>query len=252
MKAKQLAVLVAGVLVLGVAGAPAATIFSDSFDATDGTDLKGRLPTIGGGAWTTVDNQTVLIYGGAVDTSYEKPGGVGAFATFTQALGAGQTLTLTFSTLLPKNNFFTPWGSGYAGVSLFAGNNEPVFLGKPGWATGWGCDGWMGGATFGPSINSAAQNVVFTYDYDTGAWSYAVGSQGMSGTMQAGIAFDQLRIGASDNQSYNSDINVSDIQVTTSGPGAVPEPATGALGLLGGVLCLGRRACRRFRPTRAS
>jgi len=229
MKNKLIVVLTACAL-LGGLKSYAGTVFLDTFSAVDGTSLNGWNPTVGG-AWL-VTSSDIQIYSGAIDTSISDPPanypGSTAFADFSSTLGSGETLTLTFNTEAPASgHFFTAYGNGFAGISLFAGESEEIFLGKPGYATGWGTDGAIGQHTF-PSITSSAESASFTYAYDTGAWSFTVGNQTASGTTEAGLPLSKLRIANSDHQSLMCNIKMSDIEVTV-----IPEPSALALAGLG-------------------
>ncbi len=217
--------MVAGLIALcGVAQAE--VIFSDKF-SVDGS-LNGSSADIGG-TWN-VTSGNLSISGGVVDTasSYFSDSDI-AFASFTRALTANETLTLTFQTTTSSGSFST---TGWAGLSLFEKGDEKLFLGGPSYTPAWGIVGnAIGGVlkVFSPSITNAAQTAVFNYVFNTGDWNFTVNSQQISGTATANLAFDQIRIGA---DIYNyKDIAVSEINVTS----AIPEPATFLLFGLGGM-----------------
>lgn len=218
--------------------APPDIVFLDTFDAPNGTSLNGRTPTIGSGTWS-VTSGSPTINNGSVDTS-SSTAYTFAFGTFTQALTTDGDLTLDFSTLAPSDGHFLGT-SGFAGISLFAGNTEEVFLGLPGLTGYWGISGAavVGGAQTLPGVTSAAESADYDYAFDTGAWSFTVGGQTVTGQATPGLAFNQLRIGGD----YNniSSINVAGgIQVTASYP-PVPEPTPLALAGLGGLALLLRK-----------
>jgi|688.fasta_scaffold295218_2 hypothetical protein len=207
----------------------AQVVFNDTFVAADGTLLDGRSP-VTGSAWNVTEGASQLVIsGGSVDTSNVSPGLTLAFGGFTQSLSAGKILTLTFNTLTPSSGNFATMG--WAGISLYTGGsngNERFFVGSPGEIESWGIHGSAVDRTGMPGVTSPAQSVSFSYNYDTGAWQYSVGTNSLSGSTTTGLALDTLRIGADiDNR---ADINVSDVTVEIT---AIPEPSTYAL------LCLG-------------
>ena len=210
----------------------AQVVFDDTFIAADGTLLQGRSPQTGA-AWNVSAGASQLsISGGAVDTSAVTPGMTLAFAGFTQALSSGEVLTITFNTQNPASGNFATLG--WSGISLYTGGSngdERFFFGSPGEVPSWGIHGSAVERTAMSSVTAAAQSVSFTYNYDTGAWFYSVGTNNLSGTALAGLNLDTLRIGA-DIDNF-SDINVSDIRVEFT---AVPEPSTYALFGMGAVV----------------
>ncbi len=236
MKMRVIIVTLAACVVLGGGRSNAETVFLEDFSTVSSAPLIGLAPTIGS-AWSRQYGVDVTV-NGAVDTYAAGWDSVGAIAGFTKTLGAGQTLSLTFDTLAGQGDFFTSGNSGYAGISLFAGpNDEKVFLGKPGYTTYWGTDGAIGQHTF-DTIDNAAQQVHFDYVYDTGAWTYTVGNQSASGTTDASIPFDRLRIGSSDGNSEPCDISLSLISVSV-----IPEPSS--LALIG-LICIAGFLRRRM------
>ena len=209
----------------------AEVVFNDTFVAADGTLLDGRTPPTGSNWNVTEGASQLVINEGSVDTSNVSPGLTLAFGGFTQSLSAGKILTLTFNTLEPASGNFATLG--WAGVSLYTGGrdgNERFFVGSPGEVASWGIHGSAVTSTAMPGVTQAAQSVSFTYNYDTGAWQYWVGTNLLSGSTSAGLDLDTLRIGADiDNV---ADINVSDVTVEIT---AIPEPSTYALLCLGAV-----------------
>lgn len=223
-------------IVTGLLTAGAETIFSDDF-STAGS-LNGA-STDTGGAWN-VTSGSLSVSNGAVDTAGSSSGNPDmAFNYFTRALMADETLMFTFLTEESSGAFAT---TGWAGLCLYENGQERVFLGSPGGTAAWGIH-WHTVdqvSTFVPSITGEAQTAVFQYIFNTGAWTFTVNGQQISGTTTSGLAFDQIRIGS---DSYNyADVSVSEISVM-----AVPEPAA-ALSLAFGALVLGgyRRFFSRF------
>jgi len=204
-------------------------VFQDDFSSPNGTLLNGSAPDVGSNWNVTSGAAQLSISNSAVDTSFVTAPATYTFAfgNFTRALGSGETLNFTFTTGNPaNNNFFT---TGWAGLSLYTGGSggtEQFFLGSVGLEPYWGIDGAAaGGKQVFTNITSASQSVSFTYVYNTGAWSYAIGANTMSGVTTSNLAFNTLRIGA-DFQDIAS-IKVEDVQVQfTTGGAAVPEPST--------------------------
>ena len=198
----------------------AAVVFSDDFSEPDGTAIIGKAPDVGS-AWTgTAPNIT----GGAFDTTGAARA---AFGSFSASLGAGDVLTLSYDTLA-LGNFFS---GGYAGVSLYSGGNELVFTGDAGGSPGntfWAVDGAATGLNLS-SDSTAATSVLFSYVYDTGAWTFSTTSGvNLSGTATANLAFDQLRVA----NGSGGDISVDNLVVNID---PVPEPAASVLLGLGVV-----------------
>src|SRR6478752_2145165 len=100
--------------------ARAAVLFADDFSEADGTVLKGKTPDTGI-SWEQTGGADVTLQGGVAST-------VGAarvvFGNFTGAPSQAEPiLTVTFDATLISHN------GGYAGVSLFAGADEKIFIG---------------------------------------------------------------------------------------------------------------------------
>lgn len=212
--------------------ASAAVVFSDDFSEANGTAIIGKAPDVGN-AWT---GNAPGITAGSFNTT---GAGREAYATFTGSLGADQVLTLSYETLsLP--NFFS---GGYAGVSLYTAGSERLFTGDAGGSGSnvfWAVDGNAFGLNLS-NDNTAATSVVFTYIYNTGAWTLTTNSGvNLSGTATANLAFDQLRVA----NGSGGDINVDNLVVDIS---PVPEPAAPlllGLGVFGFALRRSRSGSR--------
>ncbi len=131
-----------------------------------------------------------------------------AFIGFNESLVTGKKLTLNFS-FGNVINFAT---TGWAGVSLYTGGSsgtEQVFIGSLGNKANWG----IGGATLDSEVSfsktSPSVDVEFTYVYHSGAWILTVDGEQQSGTMDANLAFNTLRIGADVNN--NADIAIVNV-----------------------------------------
>lgn len=224
--------IVMTVMVVLCGMARAEDIFSDDFSVNG--PLNGSTPDIGG-TWD-VDSGSFVVSGGVVSTFIDPdPAYDIAFGSFTRALTAGETLTLTFETTTSGGTFS---GTGWAGISLYENAVEKVFLGGPA-VSEWGTGADLGVNVFSPSITAAAQTAVFNYVFNTGSWDFTVASQQISGTTTANLAFDQIRIGA--------DIdNIKDIAVSGINVSVVPEPASAMLVILGAGVGLLIHRARRF------
>ena len=174
---------------LGVAAligsAQAGVVLLDNFSDPDTTTLAAHIPDIpAAGAWT--GNTSSPIVGDAIKLAAN---GNRASIDFT-ALGAGETLTLTFETLA-GTGFGQTGGQGFElalrladGTNVFAiGDHRADYRTSQGNSWGAPTTGWM----VGDSVDSAygtwgehwqtsggdqTQTVAgaFTYTYDTGAW----------------------------------------------------------------------------------
>lgn len=189
--------ILAGALISSAFFAKAAggtVLFSDNFNNSS--------------AWNITSGQ--LIVAGNIATTQGDANMTTAFASFSQPLGAGDVLQLTFNSN-HVTNFAT---SGWAGISLYTSGTEQVFIGSPGNISSWGLDGPVFGSAIALSRTNEVAEVKFTYNYNTGAWTINVSGDTASGTIASGLAFDQIRIGA-DINNY-ADIAVSNLNVVTN------------------------------------
>jgi hypothetical protein len=166
------------------------TVFADNFSEADGTALAGKLPDIGG-AWS-VSGAAATVSGGIVDTAGAARQ---AYGSFDRALSAGHTLQLDFETADSAGNFSSV---NWAGISLYIGSSERIFIGDPGDSTAaeWGLRGGNGTSLSGNS-GVIDESVVgkFLYDFDTGAYELWLNDVlELSGTTQAGLALDRIRL----------------------------------------------------------
>lgn len=187
------------------------SVFADDFDYVDGISLSGQTPAVGGtwsggGGWKTD--------GGA---AYLSAGSDSVFGNFTAALSAGQKLTLTFETRAVTGFL----GSSWAVVSLFdVDGYERCYIGDPGGPnTTWGLGGYIANVATGDS--NQANVAVFTYEYDTGAWTFSTGGGTYQGTGTAGYALSRIRIasgGTSDDPAGNMKIDRISATIEQLGP----------------------------------
>ena len=208
----------------------AAVVFSDDFSEAPGTLIVGKSADIGS-AWSGSAGSPPLAVSAAntADTSGDART---IFGDFTGTLASGQAVTVSFDTL-SLGNFFS---GGYAGVSLYAGIDERIFIGDAGGtgSTFWAVDGNAVGLNLSSDATTAT-SAEFTYLFDTGAWTLTTTSGvNLSGTGVANIAFDRIRIA----NGAGGDIQVDNLVVDIS---AVPEPTTLALVGLGSLCAFRRR-----------
>ncbi|MFI4861241.1 MAG: PEP-CTERM sorting domain-containing protein [Phycisphaerales bacterium JB063] len=224
MKTQLLMATVASGLLAG-GSAQAAIVFADDFNDLDGTAIDGKAADVGG-PWSETGG--AVVNGGIVDT---QGAARTAFADFTSALGAGEVLTLTYDAAETGGNFF----DGFAGVSLFIGGTERIFIGHPNFSGSWGVDGGAIGGVVTTGNTAEDNTAVFTYAYDTGDWTFSLSTgENISGTAAAGEAYDRLRFA----NGNNGDLAIDSLQVDID---AVPEPGSLALLGLGGLALLRRR-----------
>ena len=216
------------------APASAQVIFSEDFDDANGQAVADVTPDVGLGFRQT-NGPAVIVTDGAIDTT-------GAartiFGDFTTTSLDASTPYLDVTADFTKFNF----NEGYAGVSLYSGDQEIFFFGDPG-----------GGDPATESIGIDARTTdefrsgvrdlglyTFRYDSITGeialySGSTASGSPLVSAaTGEIGLSFDSFRI----ENGSGGDIGVSSIVVAAN---AVPEPSTALLGGLGMLTLVARR-----------
>lgn len=154
-------------------------------------------------SWDLISNENIIsTEGGAAMTL--------AFSEFSEPLGAGETLDVSFDSN-EVTNFAT---TGWAGISFFfiGGTNgtEQIFIGSLSSQPNWGLDG----SSFLQvpfAETSELVSVRFTYEYDTGSWSLEIGDEFETGTITSNLALNTIRIGATiDNI---TDIAISNLTV---------------------------------------
>lgn len=198
-----------GLLVSGLAFGQ--VVFSEDFNAPDGSLLPGRVPTIGQ-AWTQPGGTAMTIQNGAINTAGESRS---AFANFSQPFTGTprlMKLTIDFTSMT--------FSGGYAGVSLFDGTTENMFVGSVG--NRGGSISFLlssgGVATAVPATPTGVVTVV--YDAQTGRmtmFSGATTSGAVLGsfTGQSNLSFTRVRV-----ENGGADIGVSSItaEMVASGP----------------------------------
>ncbi|MDB6079255.1 MAG: symbB [Akkermansiaceae bacterium] len=212
-------VVAGGLLISGLSSGQ--VVFSDDFTAAAGATLAGRVPPVGQ-AWTQPGGAAITITNGAIDTA---GGDRSAFAGFSQAFtGSPRLLKLTidFTSLT--------FSSGYAGVSLYSGDSEKMFVGSVGGRGGSvSCELTGGGAvTATPATPTGLVTVI--YDSETGKTTLYAGATltgpvlgSLTGT--AGLSLDRVRV-----QNGGADVGVSSItaEMLAQGPLSIDQFETDA------------------------
>jgi hypothetical protein len=239
--------------------AQAAPIAYEGFDYVDATPLLGSAGGTGwAAAWDGAALNTVLspgfgttaashpTTGNRLDLNGENSGNIRALTSSPDA--PGTTLYLSFIADVDS--------ADYAGLSLFEGGTENLFLGKTFGAPNWGID--IGGTGVNVTTPTSTQSLlVFRLDFGGGTTASdtlirfyvnpAVGTEPVTADAsieKANFTFDQIRVqaglgvadGAFDEIRIGTDY--ADVAV-------VPEPASLGLAAVGGVLLLGRRRARK-------
>lgn len=173
------------------------TIFADNFDEPDLTPLSGKMPDTGAGPWK-IEYGGPLIENGVLDTS----GNVRhtAFAPLQVPVldDLSHILLLTLETEDPATSrFHSP---GWAGVSLYTGDQERIFVGDPcGPAKGWALHPAGYSARNACPLLHGKSTVTLRYDYRTGLAQLFEGTDTSgpalaSEWIEPGLHFDRIRI----------------------------------------------------------
>ena len=175
----------------------AVTVFSDDLDDGDYTPLAGKLPDVGQGAWEVVAGGPVIL-GGVLDTSGNARHI--AFAPLSE-LPLDELSHVLLMTLETE----TPGASGedslgWAGVSLYTGDEERIFVGDPcGPEKGWALHPVGYEARNSCPLLRGKSTVTLRYDFRSGLVQLFEGRD-TSGVALAsewiapGLSFDRIRI----------------------------------------------------------
>lgn len=175
----------------------AVAIFSEDFDEPDLTPLAGKQPDIGAGPWSVTRGGPV-IENGVLDTS-----GNLRHAAFAPLSGApldelSHVLLLTLITENPETSRFH--SEGWAGVSLYTGDQERIFVGDPnGPEKGWALHPVGLEARHACPLLDGKNTVTLRYDFRSGLAQLFEGTDTSGPALASewispGLSFDRLRI----------------------------------------------------------
>ncbi len=168
------------------------TVFSDNFDDPDGTLLDGKMPDLGAGPWRSTSGGMV-VKGGMIDTRGELRNA--AFAPL--ALPRLDDSTHVFLMTVEAEG---PGDEGWAGVSLYTGDEERIFVGDPNGPNGdWALHPAGSQAINACPLLAGKSTVTLRYDYRTGLAELFEGSETTGPPLASqwiapGLSFDRLRI----------------------------------------------------------
>ena len=167
-------------------------VFADDFHEADGTPLDGKEPDVGAGPWKTTRG-AMEVRNGVLDTRGERRNA--AFAP----LGQPYLNDLTHILLLTIEAH-GPGDEGWAGVSLYTGDQERIFVGDPCGSSGdWALHPAGLQAINACPLLEGISTVTLRYDYRTGLVELFEGEE-TTGTPRAsqwiapGLAFDRIRV----------------------------------------------------------
>jgi hypothetical protein len=175
----------------------AVAIFSEDFDEPDLTPLAGKMPDVGDGPWS-VDRGGPVIKDGVLDTS-----GNLRHAAFAPLSGApldelSHILLLTLETENPDTSRFH--SEGWAGVSLYTGEHERLFVGDPnGPEKGWALHPVGYEARHACPLLDGKNTVTLRYDFRSGLAQLFEGTDTSGPALASewispGLSFDRIRI----------------------------------------------------------
>lgn len=170
-------------------------VFYDDFSEADETRLDGKLPDHGAGPWT-VSLGDPAIFGQLLDTSGAAKKAFAAIDSHLDELN--HVLLVTIHTKQPDSRLFH--SDGWAGVSLFTGEQEHIFVGDPfGPESGWAIQP-LGGQAVSPTPPlHGKRTVTLRYDFHDGLAELFEGADTHGEALASewiapGLAFDRIRI----------------------------------------------------------
>jgi len=175
----------------------AVTVFEEDFNEPDLTPLSGKQPDVGAGPWT-VEYGGPLIEHGVLDTS-----GNVRHTAFAEIAGPpldelSHILLLTLQTENPETAGFH--SAGWAGVSLFTGDEERIFVGDPnGPEEGWALHPAGYSARHACPLLEGKTTVTLRYDFRSGLAQLFEGTDTSGPALASewiapGLHFDRIRI----------------------------------------------------------
>ncbi|MEP4077689.1 anti-sigma factor family protein [Haloferula sp.] len=175
----------------------AVAIFSEDFNEPDLTPLAGKQPDVGSGPWS-VERGGPVIENGVLDTS-----GNLRHAAFAPLSGApldelSHVLLLTLITEKPDTSRFH--SEGWAGVSLYTGDQERIFVGDPnGPEKGWALHPVGLEARHACPLLAGKNTVTLRYDFRSGHAQLFEGTDTSGPALASewispGLSFDRIRI----------------------------------------------------------
>jgi hypothetical protein len=167
-------------------------VFSDSFPDPDGTPLHGKDPEIGAGPWT-LTRGAMTVRDGHIDTRGQRRNA--AFAPLLEPRLDDLTHILLM-TIEAKG----PGDEGWAGVSLYTGDQEQIFVGDPNGPVGdWALHPAGAQAIYACPLLAGKSTVTLRYNYRSGhvelfEGSATTGTPLVSQWIAPRLAFDRIRI----------------------------------------------------------
>lgn len=180
------------------AGFPRAVeVFSDDFNDPDYTPLAGKRPDVGGGAWT-VERGGPVVVKGLLDTSSNTRQVAYAPLAELPINELSHVFLLTIETEDPGTHDFH--SEGWAGVSLYTGDIERIFVGDPcGPEDGWALHPVGYEARHSCPLLHGKTTVTLRYDFRSGLAQLFEGTDTSGPALASewispGLSFDRIRI----------------------------------------------------------
>ena len=172
-------------------------LFDEDFSESAPTPLAGKQPDIGAGPWS-VDRGGPVVENGLLDTSGNVRHAAFAPLDTSKLDDLSHILLLTLESADPETSRFH--SEGWAGVSLFTGDEERIFIGDPcGPERGWALHPTGYSARHACPLLQGETTVTLRYDFRSGLAQLFQGTNTSgpalaSEWIPAGLRFDRLRI----------------------------------------------------------